>query len=161
MKPVWIILAVCIGWVGLQAVLRSSSSGGGGASGWDKALTKALADGQKQNKPVVLYFTADWCPPCQEMKKTTWPDPAVKNLLNTLIFVEVDHDRSKEAVKEFDVEVLPTLLRLNSDGEVASTLTGEVSADEFVEWITGKPARPVLPVGPVDIGEHATDEDDE
>jgi thioredoxin-like negative regulator of GroEL len=152
MKPVWIILVACITWIGIVAVIRSPSRGGG-SSGWQKTLDKALADGKKQNKPVILYFTADWCPPCQEMKKTTWPNADVQKVMKQIIFIEVDQDRSRGAAAQFDIDEIPVLLKLDADGDVQSSHQGLASPDEFIEFATGKLARRVMPVGEVDIGD--------
>ena len=32
-------------------------------------------------QPLLLEFTADWCPPCREMKLSTFRDPAFLDLL--------------------------------------------------------------------------------
>ena len=40
---------------------------------WRSDLTAALENAAAQDKPVLAYFTAEWCPPCQIMKREVWP----------------------------------------------------------------------------------------
>ncbi len=66
------------------------------------------------NNPRLLFFTAPWCGPCQKMK------PAVESLLRRykVELVLVDFDASPLAVRDFNVQSLPTIVLLDSEGHV-------------------------------------------
>src|SRR5579859_2145479 len=51
------------------------------ASDYEKALQIA----KKENKKVLLFFTASWCPPCQQMKRNTLPNKDVQKALSNYV----------------------------------------------------------------------------
>ena len=38
---------------------------------------EALARARREQRPIVLDFSASWCVPCQRMHRETFPDPKV------------------------------------------------------------------------------------
>ena len=96
-KPVWFILFVVVGLATVVFIARSRSTGGGDGQGiipWQNDLTAAREQSAKSGKPVLLYFTAVWCPPCQKMKSSTWLDSKVAATIGgKYIPVMIDVDR--------------------------------------------------------------------
>lgn len=69
---------------------------------------------QEGNKPKLLFFTAAWCAPCQKIK------PLVSDLAKRYgaELVLIDIDRSPGAREDFNVSGLPTIIVLDSNGQL-------------------------------------------
>lgn len=75
----------------LAVLLEASKIG----LGWQDYAT-AYRLMQHTGRPMVVVVTAQWCPPCQQMKRNVFPDPRIKDLLwgYTRAIVDVDKDPS-------------------------------------------------------------------
>jgi thioredoxin 1 len=70
--------------------------------------------------PVLVDFTADWCPPCRVMK------PVLEELaseLEDVRFVELDVDANLETVARYGVLSMPTFMLFRA-GEPVLQLIG-------------------------------------
>ena len=60
---------------------------------WLTDLDEAMALSEKQNKPLMIDFMAEWCPPCQKMEKTTFNQPDVIQKTGDFIPLRIDVDK--------------------------------------------------------------------
>ena len=70
----------------------------------------------------ILYFTADWCGPCQRIK------PLLKELKNEyhdikVITIDVDSPENEEVVNKFKVSQMPTFIALSNKSDMDNFLT--------------------------------------
>jgi len=100
-------------------------------------LDEALAQGQKEKKPVVLDFFAEWCAPCQRMEKATFKDERVRSLLERCVFVRVDTDQHPDIAKRLGVEGLPDIRFVLPDGSVFKQLRNYQDAESFSAELEG------------------------
>jgi thiol:disulfide interchange protein len=100
-------------------------------------LDEALAQGQKEKKPVVIDFFAEWCAPCQRMEKTTFKDEQVRSLLERCVFVRVDTDQHPDIAKRLGVEGLPDIRFALTDGRVFKQLRNYQDAESFSAELEG------------------------
>jgi thiol:disulfide interchange protein len=90
----------------------------------EEAKKEALA----ANKEVFIDFRADWCKPCIEMERTTFSDRQVGSAINQNyipIQIDVDFFEGMDVQELYNVGVMPTILIINSDGEVQKRLLGQ------------------------------------
>ncbi len=78
---------------------------------------EALAKATREQKPLVLDFTASWCVPCQRMHRETFPDPKVAPLLERCVLIKIDTDEHPALSQKFGVVGLPDIRLLTPDGE--------------------------------------------
>lgn len=84
---------------------------------WAKDLPAAMTQAQQRSLPLLLYFTADWCPPCRQMKREVWPDDAVQQLVNSsTIPLYIDVDEQSDLAQQYAVQSIPTLIIADASG---------------------------------------------
>lgn len=91
---------------------------------WRTDLDAALAEARAADKPVLVDFTATWCPPCQVMERDAWSDDAVADLANTAFIpvqLDLDTPAGQRAARRYGVEYIPTIHILDPTGEIRTT----------------------------------------
>ncbi len=104
----------------------------GGAPEWDDSVVKAASLTEVEqlinetDKPVLVDFYADWCPPCRRMAPHV---NAIAREGNAMV-VTVDVDEQGVTASEYDVQVLPTILVFH-EGELRARQVGYQGLDEL------------------------------
>ena len=91
---------------------------------------------RRENKFLVVDFSASWCLPCQRMIRETFPDPRVAPLLEQCVFLEVDTDEHPSLAQRFGVTGLPDIRILSSDAEEVRRLRDYQSPEAFAAVLT-------------------------
>lgn len=86
----------------------------------------AFAEARASGRPVLLYWGALWCPPCNKLKATLFQDPDFVALAGNFIPVYLDGDLPGAQAwgEEFGVRGYPTLVVLSPDREEITRLAG-------------------------------------
>jgi uncharacterized protein YyaL (SSP411 family) len=106
---------------------------------WRSDLPGALAEARTANKPVLLYFTAQWCGPCQYMRRNVFTDAGVAAAMRErYIPVRVDHDQRQDLIARYQVATIPWFAVLDPDGRPVRLLDrGVETPQEMVAWLKG------------------------
>jgi len=105
---------------------------------WGESLPKAMEAGKARSKPVLVYVTATWCGPCQEMKRSTLADERVAELIHDQFeAVKVDLDANRELAARLGAEAIPFFAILNGDGNVLRSQMGYMSSAQMLAWLKG------------------------
>lgn len=99
---------------------------------WQKLLRKA----EKEKKLIFLDAYTNWCGPCKMMTKDVFPDKKLGKAYNDR-FINVQLDMESETgrplANQYDIDVYPSLLYINSDGEVVHRVVGYHDPEQLLE----------------------------
>ncbi|MCV2509809.1 MAG: thioredoxin domain-containing protein, partial [Neisseriaceae bacterium] len=89
--------------------------------------------------PIYLDFYADWCATCKEMKKYTFSDARVKNILNQNNFFQIDITNNtkehRELMEMFNLYAPPGFFIIKSPNVYSKPLLGFEKPEAFIKWI--------------------------
>ncbi|TCS78405.1 thioredoxin family protein [Pectinatus cerevisiiphilus] len=78
--------------------------------------------------PVLVHFRADWCVPCQKFAPII--NEMEANALGKYKVGSVDVDKSRELIKRYNVNTIPTII-IFKNGRSAAQITGAVSREDL------------------------------
>jgi thiol:disulfide interchange protein DsbD len=108
-------------------------------------LESLLGQARAAGRPVMIDFTADWCPSCKEMEAYTFPDPGVVAALEPFLLLRadvtelVDNDPDDQALLAyFDSYGPPTIAFFDRSGRAldAYKLVGYTKARDFAAHVS-------------------------
>lgn len=89
---------------------------------WLNNYEMALEKAKKENKPLIIMLTAEWCGYCRKLEKETLSEKSIKEMLSAFVCVKVYEN--KGANKKYDSRGYPTLVFAKPDGEMVYKTVG-------------------------------------
>lgn len=115
---------------------RPPVSGASTAIAWREGdVDDAFAEAKATNKPVLLYWGAKWCPPCNVMKQTLFKDPAFIAEAANFIPVHLDGDAKDAQLwgDKFGIQGYPTVIILTPERAEITRLAGGATASALAD----------------------------
>ena len=104
----------------------------------DVEVARALA--LRENRPLLVDFTAAWCVACKKLDKFTFAEKSVGSELGRFVAVKVDATHADDpkvadTMGRYRVRGLPTVLVFDSRGKEAVRITDFVPPEKFLPAI--------------------------
>ncbi len=100
---------------------------------WITYSDSIIEQAQKEHKPVIIDFYADWCMSCVQIEKKIFHDPEIIDMSKRFVMIRMDltHQTPSQRalLKRFDIKGLPTILFITRKGILR--LEGEITRKEF------------------------------
>ncbi len=110
---------------------------------------------QREDKLFILYFSADWCAPCQWMEQNTFQNPQLISFMSEHYLpakVDLNNTDNKILQHRFEVDVIPTILVFSTNGKLIARRTATQEPKPLLRWLRhqDKPAHHVDATLPVE-----------
>lgn len=103
---------------------------------WEKDPQIAWKAAISRERSLLVFVSANWCGPCQKMKRDTWADSEVTKLVHEqFVPLYLDGDKYAELVESLNVHAFPTTLIVNPDGRIVHEMTGYNTAVPLRTWL--------------------------
>lgn len=104
----------------------------------EQSFEDVLKKAKAENKPIFIDCYADWCGPCKTLSKDVFPlkevgDVFNKHFINVKYNVEKGEGISFAKKHQKDIPGLPTMLFINSDGEIMHSVVGARSPEALIK----------------------------
>jgi len=106
-----------------------AAHGHGEGIAWFKGdVDAAFAAAKASNKPVLLYWGAEWCPPCKQIKASVFsrPDFIEKSKLFVAVYLDGDLPDAQKWGDVFRVTGYPTVVVLTPDRTEITRIAGNM-----------------------------------
>ncbi len=118
----------------LCSAVLAVAPAGAGVEWYEGSLDDAVATASAEDKTVLVYFWWDGSQSAKQMLETTFEDKRVQKSLKNFVCFNGDHARPGIAnmFQQYNVQIGPTTLFLNGEGQPEEILGGAMSADQFL-----------------------------
>ncbi len=110
----------------------------------------AFAAAKAANKPIFLYWGAEWCPPCAQIKSTIFNKREFQERSRLFVPVYLDGDTpsAQRHGEQFGVVGYPTMILFRPDGTEITRLPGGVDVARYAKIldVALADARPVTEI---------------
>lgn len=133
-RVAWVVFGIFAALIAVTVISRARDPGEERIP-WRSNLVDARAEAESDSKPVLLYFTADWCGPCQTMRRTTWVNPDVEAALQGFVPVKIDVDAQPAVAMQYGIMSVPTYAVLDGEGQPVRSAVGAIPPEDFLNWL--------------------------
>ncbi|SIQ12866.1 Thioredoxin-like [Chryseobacterium sp. RU37D] len=138
MKKILFILSAFAFFISAYSYTIAEKNTNSEVSFYNGSLKEARAKAKKEKKAIFLDVYATWCGPCKLLKKTTFKDPELSDYFNkNFVSLEVDGEKGEgiEIVKKYQLKGYPSLLFIDSNGNVMNKTLGYYDGKELLEIV--------------------------
>lgn len=90
---------------------------------------ESVLDVKVTGLPVIMDFSATWCPPCQQFKPIF--EDAKDRYSGQIEFKTIDVDAEKELAQQFNITSIPAIIFIDAEGNEINRIIGFTDKDSF------------------------------
>ncbi len=100
---------------------------------FEGSIEDAFAAAKQQNKPIFLYWGADWCPPCNQIKATIFnrQEFIAKSSFFVPVYLDGDTLDAQRIGEGFGVMGYPTMIIFSPQGEEVTRIPGGIDIQRY------------------------------
>ena len=100
---------------------------------WVYDYARGIQLAKETGRPVLLFFSASWCPPCKELLATVFSNQEVAQVSRQFVNIYLDVDQDTKTRTQYKIREIPTIYFLNSEGKIIQKFEGQRSASNFID----------------------------
>ncbi len=107
---------------------------------WADNYTSAQQQADQSGRPIVLFFTGNWCVPCKIMKRQVWADDDVMTSVNSdfvPVTIDVDDPNNASLLVRYNVGGTPITIITDPSGKALRWRVGGIGKSDFLELLQG------------------------
>lgn len=123
----------------LSSFLLFPNSNDGGIKFQNITFDQAIAQAKKENKPIFMNVYAVWCPPCNNLKKTTFQSPEIGEIFNkNFINISIDAEKGEgiALARKYEVKAHPLMLVIDAEGNVQKRILGYQKENQLLSQVS-------------------------
>lgn len=141
LRPISIVLIFCVTVILIHRLSGLGTAPVPNVFSQGLSLQSAIDRGKAEKKPVFVFATADWCGPCQQMKRTVLSEPTVEQQIGRdFVPAYVDLEKQTDAAERLQVFSIPATLVL-WDGKLVARMEGVIPHDSYQKWLEAAHAQ--------------------
>ncbi len=96
-------------------------------------VESAFAAARRMSKPILLYWGAEWCPPCHQLKATIFKERSFidRSRLFVPVYLDGDTEGAQRYGERFGVVGYPTMVVLSAAGEEITRIAGGIDMQAY------------------------------
>ena len=103
--------------------------------GWGDDYEAALQTSAQTERPILISFYQDSCPPCRQMHHNVLPDEKVAAALQDFVPVSMDINKEWELANRYSVRATPTFVIVDGDGSMVAREVGFLPVEKFISFL--------------------------
>jgi thiol:disulfide interchange protein DsbD len=135
-----VLAMVAIGGISWWMLAGAGAATDAPIDGWHPTIDDGFAAAEADGRPVLVMFTADWCPPCRRFKSHVLGNDDVEAVLDRdFVRVKIDlSDRNgpnNAVAADMGVRSIPALHLYDADGYQLDIFNDMHEPGHFLAWL--------------------------